>query len=364
MSEAARRPGRALRIVLGMAAVMVVLAGLRAGAPLLVPIALALFLAVLALPIFQGLLARRVPVGLAIAVTFVVLLAAIAVFGVLLLGSLGELRQVAPGYVTTLQERISYTAEWWQEKGIAVEEWIPPTWRRPERAAELLGGVLRTTAVLLSEITLILLLLVFLLGEAASFERKLERLPASVREPLVELAHVSRELQRYLSVKTFMSATIGVSCAAWVAFLDVDFAVLCGLIAFGFHFVPNIGAILAAAPAMLVAFIQYDLTKSFAVVVGYTLIALVLGNLVEPALLGRRLGLSTLTVFVSLLVWGWLWGAVGMFLSVPLTMAFKMMMARSSDWRWVATLLEPAPRPQAPPRNEVATEAGPSENGA
>lgn len=356
MNEGARRPGRALRIVLGMAAVMIVMAGLRAGAPLLVPIALALFLAVLALPIFQGLLNRRVPVGLAIAVTFVVLLAAIAVFGVLLLGSLGELRQVAPGYVTTLQERISYTAEWWQQKGVAVEEWIPASWRRPERVAELLGGAVRTTAVLLSEITLILLLLVFLLGEAASFERKLERLPASIREPLTELAHVSRELQRYLSVKTFMSATIGLSCTAWVAFLDVDFAILCGLIAFGFHFVPNIGAILAAAPAMLIGFIQYDLTKSFTVALGYGVIAIVLGNLVEPALMGRRLGLSTLTVFISLLVWGWLWGAVGMFLSVPLTMAFKMMMARSSEWHWVATLLEPAPRP--PPTRDDAVAGG------
>lgn len=343
MIDAARPPGSALRLVQGTAAAIVVLAGLRLGAPLLVPIALALFLAILSLPLFQALLARRVPAGLAILVTFLVLLAAVSVFAVLLMVSLGELRQVAPGYVTTLQERISYTAEWWQTKGISIRDWIPPRWRQPERVAELLGGAIRGAAVLLSETTLILLLLVFLLGESAVFPRKLERLPAAVREPLRQFGHVSSELQRYLVIKTLMSALIGLAAGAWVAWLGVDFAVLCGLTAFAFHFVPNIGAILAGAPAMLIAFVQHDLAKSLAVIVGYLVIGLVLGSLVEPALLGRRLGLSTLAVFLSLVIWGWLWGPVGMFLSVPLTLAVKILLSRSGEWHWIAVLLEPLP---------------------
>jgi predicted PurR-regulated permease PerM len=93
---------------------------------------------------------------------------------------------------------------------------------------------------------------------------------------------------------------------------------------------------------MLIAFLQHDLSESLVVMVGYLVIGVVLGNLTEPALLGRSLGLSPLVVFLSLVVWGWLWGAIGMFLSVPLTMALKILLGGSRDWAWVSTLLEAA----------------------
>ena len=340
MDEAARPAATAQRTLRNLAAIAVVLAALKLAAGLLVPIAFALFLAVLSLPLFRRLLARRVPVGLAIFVTFLVLLAAVGLFGVLLLVSLDELRDVAPTYARTLQERVAYTDEWWQGRGISLREWVPLRWREPQRVAELLGGAIRGTAILLSEITIVFLLLIFFLAEAAAFRRKLERLPAAMRTSIGRFAHVSRELQRYLVIKTAMAGVIGVATGLWLTVLDVDFAVLCGLVAFAFHFVPNVGAAFAAAPAMLIAFLQHDPLKSVLVAVGYLAIGVVLGNLVEPTLLGRRLGLSTLAVFVSLLVWGWLWGPLGMFLSVPLTMAFKMALGDSEEWGWLAVLLD------------------------
>jgi len=349
MNEAAPSAGPTPRPLLTLVALVVVLAGLKLAAPVLVPIAFALFLAVLSLPLFHRLVERRVPVPISIAVTMLVLFAAVAVFAVLLLVSLGELREVAPAYARTLQERIAYTDEWWQGRGISLRDWIPARWREPQRVAELLGGAIRGTAVFLSETTLIFLLLVFLLLEAAQFPRKLARLPGPIRASLARFGHVSRELQRYLVIKTLMSALVGATAAAWVALLDVNFAILCGLAAFACHFIPNIGAVLAAVPAMVIAFLQYDPAKSVEVAVGYTVLAVVLGGLVEPALLGRRLGLSALTVFLSLIVWGFLWGPLGMFLSVPLTLALKMTLAGSEQWRWAATLLDAVPRPDSPP---------------
>lgn len=337
----------AYRALRNLAAIVLVVAGLKLAAGLLVPIAFALFLAVLSLPLFRRLLGRGVPVGVAVAVTVLVLLAGVGAFGLLLLGSLGELREVAPVYAQTLGERIAYTNQWWQERGIAIADWVPPRWREPERVVELLGGAIRSTAVFLSETTIVFLLLVFFLGEAAVFERKLARLPPPLVASVARLAHVSRELQRYLVIKTAMSVLIGLAAGLWLAMLDVDFAVLCGLAAFALHFVPNVGAILAAIPAMLIAFLQHDPSKAVLVAVGYFVLALVLGNLVEPALMGRRLGLSTLSVFLSLLVWGWLWGPIGMFLSVPLTMALRMLLGASREWRWLAVLLDAPPRPVA-----------------
>jgi predicted PurR-regulated permease PerM len=340
MSEAGRAEKPSLRLLYGLAAGTLLVAGLRFAAPVLVPIALALFLAILSAPLFQGLLARHVPPTLAIALTLAVLCAAIALFGLLLLGTLGEVREVGPHYATALKERIAYTVDWWQQKGIAVVDWIPVRFRGAESLAELAGGTLAGVARLLSETTIVLLTLCFLLHEAVVLPGKLDRLPPAVRGTIRHLATVSRELQRYLAIKTLMSLVIGLAAGLWVAFLGVDFAVLCGMLAFAFHFVPNVGAVLAAAPAMLVAFVQYDPSKAFAVAAGYLVIGLGLGNLLEPALLGRRLNLSPLAVFVSLVVWGWIWGPIGMFLSVPLTMALKILLDHSADWSWVARLLD------------------------
>jgi predicted PurR-regulated permease PerM len=328
---------------------VVLLAGLRLGAPLLVPFAFALFLAVLSFPFFRWLLDRGLPSWLAIFVTLVVLLAGVGIFAVLALGSLGELRETGPLYYASLQDRLAYTSEWWRARGVELENWIPPRLRDPQVLAGWIGGTVRGLFVLLSEITIVLLLLVFLLGEAAAFPSRLARLPPAVRGTLLHFGSVSRELQRYLVIKTLMSAVVGLAAAGWVAFLGVDFAVLWGIVAFACHYVPNIGAVLAVGPPMAVALVQYDAAHALAVALGYFVIGVVLGNLAEPALLGRRLGLSTLVVFTSLVVWGWLWGAVGMFLSVPLTMSLRILLAHSREWSWVAALLDAPLRPGRQP---------------
>ena len=326
--------------ITGMAAGVVVVAGLKLGAPVLVPVAFALFLAILTLPLLNWLVARRWPAFLAVLVTMLLLAAVATLFGLLFLGSVGELREVGPHYYAQLNERISYTVDWWQAKGISILDWVPAKWREPETLADLAGGTVKGLLHLLSQTTIVLLTLVFILFEALVVPRKLARLPLRLREPLSRFGAVSRELQRYLLIKTAMSALIAIVIGLWVALLGVDFPVLCALIAFVCHFIPNIGAVLAAAPAMLFAFIQYDLIQAIVVGAGYLVIGTLLGNLAEPALLGRRLGMSTLVVFLSLIFWGWLWGPVGMLLSVPLTVTIKILLERSATWGWVAILLD------------------------
>lgn len=326
--------------VIGLAAGVLVVAGLKLAAPVLVPVAFALFLAILAMPLLRWLVDRRWPAALAVLVTMLLLAAAAALFVLLFLGSIGELRDVGPHYYAQMSERISYTVEWWQAKGISILDWVPAKWRAPETLADLAGGTVKGLLHLFSQSMIVLLTLVFILFESLVVPRKLIRLPLRLREPLSRFGAVSRELQRYLLIKTMMSALIAVAVGLWVALLGVDFPVLCALVAFACHFIPNIGAVLAAAPAMLFAFIQFDLLQAFVVGIGYLVIGTLLGNLAEPALLGRRLGMSTLVVFLSLIFWGWLWGPVGMLLSVPLTVTIKILLERSAAWGWVAILLD------------------------
>ena len=128
-----------------------------------------------------------------------------------------------------------------------------------------------------------------------------------------------------------------------MAIVGIDFPVLWGVLAFLLNYVPNLGSILAAIPPVLLALVQFGVGRAIAVVAVFAAVNVLLGNLLEPRLMGRRLGLSTLVVFLSLIFWGWVWGPVGMLLSVPLTMIVKIMLENTPDLRWVAVLLGDRP---------------------
>src|SRR5688572_10178772 len=180
----------AQRALVGAAAGVLVIAGLKLAAPVLVPVAFALFLGVLAQPLQQALLRRRVPVAIAVLFTMMVLAAVAALFVLLLLGSLGELREAGPVYYADFQERLSYTVQWWQEKGISILDWMPVKYRRPEAIVEFAGKAIKEILGLASQLTIVVLTLIFMLVEAAALPGKLDRLPAWYRRALQRVSPV------------------------------------------------------------------------------------------------------------------------------------------------------------------------------
>lgn len=325
--------------LLGAACVVAILAAMRVAEALLVPVVLAWFFAVLALPLVRALERRRVPLSLAVLAALAVAFAVLAGFSLLLLGSLSELVEVGPRYVTEIRERLGYTLDWWSAKGIVVGAWLPERWIEPKAIVDLVSGTLRHVAGFLSQGTLVLLTMIFILLEADGFRSRLVR--AFGEHPRIDrLSGVAGELQSYLGIKTLMSAILGVTVGLWVAWMGLDFPVLLGLLAFACHFIPNVGALIAAIPAMLIAFVQHDPLRAMLVAAGYVVLGLVIGNLAEPVALGRRLGLSSLAVFLSLVFWGWMWGAAGMLLSVPLTLTVKIVAEGDEQIGWLACLLD------------------------
>jgi predicted PurR-regulated permease PerM len=151
------------------------------------------------------------------------------------------------------------------------------------------------------------------------------------------------DVQRYLGIKTLISLATGILIGVWVAILGVDFPILWGILAFLFNYIPSLGSILAAVPTLLLALVQLGPGPAALVGLGYVVVNVALGTFVEPYFMGRKLGLSTLVIFLSLVFWGWVWGPVGMLLSVPLTMVVKILLENSENFRWVAVLLAPAP---------------------
>jgi predicted PurR-regulated permease PerM len=140
-------------------------------------------------------------------------------------------------------------------------------------------------------------------------------------------------------IKTIISLIAGGIIGLWLFILGVDYPVLWGFLAFLLHYVPNMGIILAAIPAVLLAFLQLGVESAMLVAAGYLTVGFIFGNVVEPRLMGRKLGLSTLVVFLSLMFWGSLLGPIGVILCVPLTMSLKFAFESSKGAQWIAVLL-------------------------
>jgi AI-2 transport protein TqsA len=141
----------------------------------------------------------------------------------------------------------------------------------------------------------------------------------------------------------------------------VDLALLLALLMFLLRFIPNVGAAVGTLPAVLVALASRGPGTALAVGVGYVLINVLMGNVVESRVLGRTLGLSPLVVLLGMLFWGWLWGPSGALLSVPLMMVAKIILENSEDLAWIARLVEPTPdahahvEPRRSPTNPLMT---------
>ncbi len=128
--------------------------------------------------------------------------------------------------------------------------------------------------------------------------------------------------------------------AIWVWALGIDFPVIWGLLAFLLNFIPNLRSIIAAVPPVFLGYIQFGIGRAVLVAAGFGVVNLIFGNVVEPKFMGRKLGLFPLVAFLSLVFWGWVWGPVGMLLSVPMTMVVKIALESNPSTRWISILLD------------------------
>ncbi len=338
------------RFLLMVACFVVVVAGLRLGASMLLPFALALFLAVMSMPIMFWLQLRRIPAPLAVVLTMVVIGALFG--GLILLGtqSVADLQTQIPGY----QERLSTLYQSWVKGlsnrfGIPLDQHLTLNLIDPGAMIGLFGQTAARVVGFLGNTFVVLFIMAFILAEATVFPFKFRAILGPEAGDGRRMTKVIREVQEYLGIKTAVSLATGLLIGLIAWFLGLDFPILLGLIGFVMNYIPTVGSILAAVPALVLSLLQFGTLGHFLVVsISYGVINTVFGNIIEPNLMGRRLGLSTLVVILSLLFWAWLWGPVGALLAVPLTMVVKIMLENTEDLRWMAILLDKTP-PQAVP---------------
>lgn len=335
------KTGRGGHAFIVIAAFIVVAAGMREASEIIVPFLAALFVAVVTLPPTALLVRLGLPRwASALIVFFIVLLVAIGTTTAIATAATGFASEL-PLYEEMLRAKVKEWVTWMQEKGIKVsmeqvDDILDPSVLFPyiQQALTSLVGLVKSTFF-------VLLTVVFILMEATVIPGKIRAIADRPDEDLSRWQRVLKDLQVYLAVKTCSSLTTGILAGVGCLILGVRYPLILGLFAFVLNYVPALGSIIAAIPAIILALLLEGWGTAVLVLILYLAINISIGNLLEPQIMGRRMGLSPLVVFLSLVFWGFILGPVGMFLSVPLTMIVKILLEGTEDLRWLGVILGP-----------------------
>ncbi|MCV3255547.1 AI-2E family transporter [Escherichia albertii] len=344
-----------MHILLKLASLVVILAGIHAAADIIVQLLLALFFAIILNPLVNWFIRRGVRRPIAITIVVVVMLIALTALVGVLAASFNEFISMLPKFNQELTRKL-----------FKLQEMLPflNLHMSPEKLLQRMDSekllqrmdseklVTFTTALMtglsgaMASVLLLVMTVVFMLFEVRHVPYKMR---FALNNPQIHIAGLHRALKgvsHYLALKTLLSLWTGVIVWLGLALMGVQFALMWAVLAFLLNYVPNIGAVLSAVPPMIQVLLFNGVYECILVGALFLVVHMVIGNILEPRMMGHRLGMSTLVVFLSLLIWGWLLGPVGMLLSVPLTSVCKIWMETTKGGSKLAILLGPG-RPKS-----------------
>ncbi|MGQ0671829.1 MAG: AI-2E family transporter [Hyphomicrobium sp.] len=329
---------------LSVIAMGVVVTGLVLGSSFLIPLAIAVLLWNLLEALIGGLAGLsvgrfRLPRWLATLLALALIASVLYLIAVILLGQADAIAAAWPRYEERLKAIIASSADW-----------LGPEHSTRVRAALGKIDVMRQATGLFTSVQSFVLSLIlvalyvgFLLGESRYLAPKIATLfpdAGRAREVSHILSAISDNVRRYIWLKTMVSLLTGVLSYAVLRAMSIDFAETWALMIFVLNYIPNVGSVLGVIFPAVLAFVQFDTIAPFlAIAIGLTMIQLVIGNVVEPMLMGSSLNMSAFAIILSLTLWSAMWGIVGMFLSVPIMVMVMIVCANVPSWRWVAILL-------------------------
>lgn len=328
------------RVMIGAACFVIIIAGVQASAALLTPFLLAIMFSIMCAPVLLWLERRGFPRFVALLLTIL----GIVIIGLMLLSVLGRaVRQMAdrvPFYQQRLATQAHDLAVFLQANGVEPNLFIPQGVADGRWLMTAAAGIVSAFGLIISNSLLILFIMIFILLETSSFPNKFRAAFGKADDSMTRFEKFNRSIHEYVVIKTWISLATGITVFIWLLIFEIDYPILWALIAFLFNFIPNIGSIIAAVPAVLLGLIQYGIDIALYVAGGYLFVNFLVGYVLEPRFMGKGMDLSTLVVFITLVFWGWVLGPVGLLLSVPLTVMVKMLLESHEDTRWIAIFLQ------------------------
>ena len=325
--------------VLKIAGLIIIFAGLVYARTIIAPVLLALFISIICAQPITWLTKMGIPRWLAIIIVLLTMIMSLYGLIYLIKGSLSTFASNFSKYEASLSMIGKSLIRFLNEKGFSIPQdalsGIFQSGKIPEFTAQILNGLLRMVGVSF----LIFLIVIFMLIEFASLSNKVNVIMSVTNEPTSSVITILNNIRHYLGIKTLVCLIIGVFIYLAMLIIGVDQPLIWALIAAFMNYIPNIGSIIAAIPAVLFALVQLGSGGALWTLGAFMVIHNVIGNFFEPRIMGKGLGLSTLVVFLSLIFWGFILGPVGMFLSSPITMTFKILLQHNEKTHWLALLL-------------------------
>ena len=307
---------------------------------MIIPFLIATFLALITVRPMLWLQQNRVPTVLAALLIVLTMLAIITMTGIVVGRSLALFTAALPGYQEQLQGLIDRTVAFvaqYTEADQRIESLGDLI--NPGFAMGLAATILNAVRDVLTNTLLIFFTMIFILLEASSFPTKITAAFGQSAATLERPRQFLDDLARYLGIKTVVSMVTGILIWLLTWWVGLDFPQLWGMLAFLLNYVPTIGSIIAAVPAVLLALVQLGLGEATVTAICFMSVNIAFGNFIEPRLMGYGVGISPLIIFVGLIFWGWVFGPVGMLLSVPLSMSLKLALESDDRTRWIAIFI-------------------------
>ena len=334
------QPPSITRLLISLASLVVIIAGLKLSASLLGPVLLSLFITLACAPLVEILRRRKIPNLLAqTLVVLGVVAAGLALIGFLAI-SVSQLSAALPSYHSLLTTQLTNLEQWLVSKGIDGSDLMQLQLLQPGELIQLVIAFISGLLESLSNLGLTLFIFIYMLGNAASFSRKLKQGLGITNPMLARLSTFANSISTYLLIKGWLGAmtALGQTLLLWV--LGVDFAVLWGVLSFLFNFIPNMGYIIALIPPLITALLKLGIGPTIIVFIGYALINNFFDMVIGPRYLGKGLDLSTLVTFLAVIFWAWIFGPIGAILALPLTVMVKTVVLESyTDSRLLAQLM-------------------------
>ena len=325
--------------VVKVAALVIILAGVYLAKSVITPMLLALFISIVCAQPVSWLVRKRVPKWLALVFVALGLISIFFLFTILIGGTLSFFISNVAKYDGVLSKVSNSLILFLNDKGFSIPKDQASGFLQSAKILEFTSRALKELVNMIGNAFLVFLVVLFMLMEFSSFRVKAKAILGMTDQSISYLSSISSNTRHYLGIKTLVCLANGTLIYIALLIIGVDYAILWAFLAGLMNYIPNIGSIFATIPAVLFALIQLGLGGALWTLGSFVVIHNVLGNFIEPKILGRGLGLSALVVLLSLLFWGFILGPVGMFLSVPFTMTIKIILEQSEKTRWIALLL-------------------------
>ncbi len=284
-------------------------------------ILLAAMLTVVSLAPLNWLKKKGVNKTLANIIVILSVVAVLGLIGLIIGSSISSFSERMPVYYAKFQELLNGIIRSFVDTGLIDKQSGLLKSLASEKLLPMAAPIATGFGTVVSSAVLVFMFFIFMVLESEQFAKKILYISSKSSG---NAAKVVKQLRNYFGIKTLTSLATGFVISISLYFIGVEFFIFWGFLAFVLNFIPSIGSLIAAIPAVLIAFIMYGTVAGIETVIVYLVFNTIIGNVIEPQLMGKNIGISPLVVFFSMIFFGFLLGPVGMLIATPLTILVKI----------------------------------------